>query len=169
MQALIHLLVSHDAHCTDIAPRLVVAGKVGSYLRAEREGCFAVECFWGALGLGRPGLVSDVCVVVFLEPYRLHLARLACTDYYWSAQAGLGDGPGPCGLHVALLSSDGVQEYSCGFHKLVPGPLKLHCALEWASVHAFGMELAIVWAFDAQENGFRLHYSWTTHRLHSTL
>ena len=41
-----------------------VAGKVGSYLRAEREGCFAVECFWGALGLGRPDLVSDVWVVV---------------------------------------------------------------------------------------------------------
>ena len=53
-------------------------------------------------------------------------------------------------------------EYSCGFHKLVPGPLKLHCALEWASVHAFGMELAIVWAFDAQENGFGLHTGFTT-------
>ena len=69
------------------------------------------------------------------------------------------DGPGPCGLHVALLASDGVQEYSCGFHQLVPGPLKLHCALELASVHAFGMELAIVWAFDAQENGFGLQFT----------
>ena len=107
--------------------------------------------------------------MVFATFMQLYLAGLACTDHYWSAQAGLGDGPGPCGLHIALLASDGVQEYSCGFHKLVPGPLKLHCALEWASVHAFGMELAIVWAFHAQENSFGLHYSWTAYGLHNTL